>query len=333
MMTESGQASSAALTEDFLTSGVWTYSRLGGIVYSDELRLLRGGKITGYSHSNEASWSLQEGRLCFLSAAGSVSTRFDEEIVEGDRAQLTLRGTAAGGRIVHCLSRRASNTPAERTDTTRFALAKKIEAFGWSIGRHSYGVPDVFEAHMARLRIGSFCSIARGVSIALGDHKIGNVSTYPFQRLSRHWPEAADQGTDHVTKGDVTIGSDVWIGAHAFIGSGVTIGSGAVIGAHSLFVKDVPPYALAVGNPARVVRYRFPADVVAALLAIAWWDWNDEDIRAQMPLILSEDVRGFIRVAQQLRGLEALPAAPPDAGTDDAPEITSATALANAPST
>jgi acetyltransferase-like isoleucine patch superfamily enzyme len=287
------------LTEDFLISGLWTYARLGGLVYSDELRLRPGGGISGYAHSNESSWTLQDGRLCFLNTAGSVTTRFDEEIVDGDRERLTLRGQVTGGRIVHCLTRRTDGAPAERTDTTRFALAKKIEALGWSVGKHTYGVPDVFEAHMARLRIGSFCSIARGVSIALGDHKIGNVSTYPFQRLARHWPEAAAAGTDHVTKGDVTIGDDVWIGAHAFIGSGVTIGSGAVVGAHSVVVKDVPAYAIVVGNPARIVRFRFPADVVKALLEIAWWNWSDADIRSHMPLILSEDVQNFVRVAQR----------------------------------
>jgi hypothetical protein len=78
-----------------------------------------------------------------------------------------------------------------------------------------------------------------------------------------------------------------------------------VIGAHSVVVKDVPAYAVIVGNPARIVRFRFPADVVEALLAIAWWNWDDDAIRSHMPLILSEDVQSFIRAAQRLSGSKA----------------------------
>ena len=94
------------------------------------------------------------------------------------------------------------------------------------------------------------------------------------------------------------IGNDVWIGANAFIGSGVTIHDGAVIGAHAVVVKDVPPYAVCVGNPGRVVKYRFEPEIITALLKLRWWDWPDEKIDRFLPLILSPDIVAFLNAAE-----------------------------------
>jgi hypothetical protein len=102
---------------------------------------------------------------------------------------------------------------------------------------------------------------------------------------------------DHSSRGDIVIGSDVWIGLNVFIGSGVTIGDGAVIGAHAVVTRDVPPYAVAGGNPARVIRYRFSETQIEALLAIRWWDWSDEVVDRYLPLITSPDIDAFIAAA------------------------------------
>lgn len=101
-------------------------------------------------------------------------------------------------------------------------------------------------------------------------------STYPLRTLLLH-PEKGDQ--DAISKGGVVIGHDVWIGARAMIMSGITIGNGAVIGAGAVVAKDVAPYTVVVGNPAKAIKQRFSDDQIKDLQDIAWWDWPDEKIR------------------------------------------------------
>jgi len=149
----------------------------------------------------------------------------------------------------------------------------------------------------AKLKIGNFCSIAHGVIVFLGgEHRSDWVTTYAF---SVTWPEVAGHITGHPkTKGNVVIGNDVWIGLNACILSGVTIGDGAVIGAQAVVAKNVPPYAIVAGNPARVIRYRFDEQVIAKLLAIAWWNWPDAEIAQAMPFLLSDDISSFIKYCE-----------------------------------
>ena len=100
------------------------------------------------------------------------------------------------------------------------------------------------------------------------------------------------------SKGDVVIGNDVWIGHGATILSGVTIGHGAVIGACAVVTKDVPPYGIVVGAPARLVRKRFSDEDIALLLNLKWWDWPDAKIDRAMPLLLSSDIAGLIKFSE-----------------------------------
>jgi chloramphenicol O-acetyltransferase type B len=164
-------------------------------------------------------------------------------------------------------------------------------------GKGTYGSPRVHAwGEGAVLRVGSYCSIADGVQIYLGgEHRTDWVSTFPFSRFS----EAARQIPGHpATKGDVTIGHDVWIGAEAVILSGISIGSGAVIGARAVVTRDVPPYAVAAGNPARVVRERFDEQTVQRLLAIRWWEWEDDRIEKALPMLLNPDISAFLDAAE-----------------------------------
>lgn len=142
-----------------------------------------------------------------------------------------------------------------------------------------------------RLRIGRFCSIAPNVTIFLGgEHRIDWVTTYPFAEL---WPQAEAQPGHPTSKGDVTVGHDVWIGRGVVIISGVRIGHGAVIGAFSVVTKDVAPYAIVAGNPARLVRLRFTEAEIQRLLELAWWDWPVDKVSALIPSLTAGDVRSL----------------------------------------
>jgi acetyltransferase-like isoleucine patch superfamily enzyme len=139
----------------------------------------------------------------------------------------------------------------------------------FEIGEYSYGTPRVLEfATKKTLKIGKFCSIATGVVIVLGgNHRTDWVTTYPF---SETFPEGKHFKNGEQSRGDVVIGNDVWLSTDAMILSGVTIGDGAVVAARSVVRSDVPPYAIVGGVPARIVRYRFNEEKIAALLRVRW---------------------------------------------------------------
>ena len=152
------------------------------------------------------------------------------------------------------------------------------------IGRYSslWG-PGIFVlARGAPIHIGNFCSIARQVSIHGYGHDARRITTYYIGRNVLGRPIEDEV----VTAGPVEIGHDVWIGAGVHVMAGVSIGTGAIVGAGSVVTRDVPPYAVAVGAPARPVRFRFEEPVVERLLASRWWEWSQEEIRAREALFL-----------------------------------------------
>jgi len=163
----------------------------------------------------------------------------------------------------------------------------------YEIGEWTYGHPKVLDwGTGAKLKIGRFCSIAGGVTIFVdGEHHTDWVSTFPFSRLVAEKQEAV---RCVVSKGDLIIGNDVWICDGVAILSGVRIGNGAVVGARSLVTKDVPPYAVVGGNPARVLGFRFNDGQIAQLEKIAWWDWPIERVREAIPLLCSSSIDEFI---------------------------------------
>ncbi|MDB4866139.1 MAG: chloramphenicol acetyltransferase [Cohnella sp.] len=165
----------------------------------------------------------------------------------------------------------------------------------YQIGEWTYGMPTVlFDGYGGTLKIGKYCSIAAGVSILLGgEHRTDWPTTYPFNVLVK---EAMPYHDRPYTKGDVVIGHDVWIALNALIVSGVTIGNGAVVAAGSVVTKDVPPYAIVGGNPAKLIRYRFDQDTIDKLQKMAWWDWPYEKIKSSFPYMMNKDVGTFIRL-------------------------------------
>lgn len=167
----------------------------------------------------------------------------------------------------------------------------------FDIGAHSYGGLNVRKFdNVTNLHIGKYCSFAADIQVMLGgEHRMDWVTTYPFNVLdARH----SDYKGHPATKGDVHIGNDVWIGREAIIMSGVTIGDGAVIAARAVVVKDVAPYSIVGGNPAKQIRLRFDEDTITRLLAVAWWDWPEERINKKMSLLLQSDIQAFLKAAE-----------------------------------
>ncbi len=141
-----------------------------------------------------------------------------------------------------------------------------------------------------RLKIGRFCSIACGAKFLFtsANHAMRSLSTYPFPIFFEEWGLDVKEITNAWdNKGGIVIGNDVWIGFEAVILSGVTIGDGAVIGTRAVVTKDVPPYTIAGGVPAKLIRKRFSDDVISELLKIQWWNWSENRIRKNMEAIQS----------------------------------------------
>lgn len=147
-----------------------------------------------------------------------------------------------------------------------------------------------------RLKIGKFCSIACGAKFLLNsaNHALGSLSTYTFPIFYEEWGldrrSVADAWDN---KGDIVVGNDVWIGYEAVILSGVTIGDGAVIGARAVVTKDVPPYTIMGGVPARPIRRRFDEATVETLLRLRWWDWPKEKIARNLAAIQRGEIAGL----------------------------------------
>lgn len=153
-----------------------------------------------------------------------------------------------------------------------------------------------------RLMIGKFCSIACGAKFLFtsGNHSLRSLSTYTFPIFFEEWGlDAKDICSAWDNKGDIVIGSDVWIGYEALILSGVTVGDGAIIGSRAVVTKDVPPYTIVGGVPAKSIRRRFDGAVIERLEKLRWWDWDIETIRRSIPAIQSGDIAALERMAER----------------------------------
>ena len=151
------------------------------------------------------------------------------------------------------------------------------------------------EPGVDRLVIGSFCSIGSGAAFIMAGnqgHRYDWVSSFPFYFMNEV-PHFANAANAFAPAGDTVIGNDVWIGTEAIVMPGVKIGHGAVIGTRALVTKDVEPYTIVGGNPAKPIRKRFSDEDIALLLEMAWWDWPDDVLQAAMPLMTSTDIAGL----------------------------------------
>ncbi len=153
-----------------------------------------------------------------------------------------------------------------------------------------------------RLIIGKFCAIASGTTFIMGpaNHRISSISTYPFHVFGGVWK---DRTPDHLSqlpfKGDTVIGNDVWIGRESVIMPGVTIGDGSIIGAYSIVTRDIPPYSIAGGNPAGVIKKRFDEEMTDLLLALKWWDFAPEKLADFLPILCDPDLEKVRKILKE----------------------------------
>lgn len=179
------------------------------------------------------------------------------------------------------------------------------------VGDFTYFADTDFEKHVThhydfigdKLIIGKFCQIGAGVEFVMNgaNHQMNAVSTYPFY-IFGSWDQSAPSKEDLPLKGDTVVGNDVWIGQNSTILPGVHIGNGAIIGLNSVVTRDVPPYTIVAGNPAKTVRKRFDDELIDLLLKLKWWDKSVEEINALIPLLSCSDLA---KVKQEIKSLLA----------------------------
>ena len=165
-----------------------------------------------------------------------------------------------------------------------------------TLGGRSYLVQGSahFFTDAAHILVGRYSSLGHWIDFYIGmNHDYHRLTTYPLRTIFAQPDAPPEAMTDTSNRHQIVIGSDVWIGGDATIMGGVHIGSGAVIGTGTMVTKDVPPYAVVVGNPMRVIKYRFDEETVARLLRIKWWHWPQEEIEKYIPLF-NEDIEGFL---------------------------------------
>lgn len=152
-----------------------------------------------------------------------------------------------------------------------------------------------------KLIIGKFCQIATGITFLMngGNHVMDGFSTYPFLVFGEGWELGYKKAPIYPNKGDTIIGNDVWTGYKVTIMPGVKIGDGAIIGSCSVVTKDVLPYSIVAGNPARIVRFRFDEKTIQALMEIKWWDWSIDKIVYNIPNIVNADIEALKKSSQE----------------------------------
>lgn len=192
-----------------------------------------------------------------------------------------------------CFLKNLINTPGvEVGDYTYYDDLEDVQNFMKNVKYH-------FDFTGDTLKIGKFCMIASGVSFIMNgaNHLTDAISTYPFAIFGNGWEDAMENKV-YPYKGDTVIGNDVWIGHNATIMAGINIGDGAIIATNATVVNDVEPYSIVGGNPARLIRYRFPEEKIAELLKLRWWDWETSKITQNLTFLTGNDFTKFSSISE-----------------------------------
>jgi virginiamycin A acetyltransferase len=198
-----------------------------------------------------------------------------------DRWLSRLHGPRSFLRVVAKLSRQKYGA---RDDLMRATILRR---FGISVGKYTYGHRPLCYKNSPVAAIGAFCSFGPNIGLSMGNHPVNLVSTSPVFYLDK-WGIVTETRNDVLPPdGPIHIGHDVWIGIDATLLSGINIGNGAVIAAGAVVTRDVPPYAIMGGVPAKLIRYRFDEPTISRLLASKWWTWPDEKLRAEAASFLN----------------------------------------------
>lgn len=172
-----------------------------------------------------------------------------------------------------------------------------------NIGDYTYGNIIILEwGEGADLRIGKYCSIADGTIIMLGgEHRTDWITTYPFTAVQILERVKKIKGHPKTKGNNVKIGNDVWIGKNVIILSSVTVGDGSVIGAGAVVTKDVKPYTIVAGNPAKQIKLRFKKSQIKQLLEVQWWNWPQSIIRKNISILCSTAVNELINTNKEFQ--------------------------------
>jgi len=179
-------------------------------------------------------------------------------------------------------------------------MENKIE-----VGNYTYGASNI-SLHTwgegTKVKIGKYCSIAGNTHIYLGgNHRIDWFTTYPFGHINTDiFPDFDGEGHPS-SYGDVIIGNDVWIGDDVTIMSGITIGNGAVLAAHAVITKDVLPYTVVGGNPAKLIKYRFDLATIDYLQQLKWWDLPESTVNKLSPALCSSDLTKIGKILNEIK--------------------------------
>lgn len=275
---------------DLIKNRYWNLYQENDVKMSEFVRFLDNGTISGYRNPNERFWKIVDNNLLFLTKNKDISAEFNEIIINGKNIRFIgkhiLHG--ANGPKFYLDSQEENYQPKEFSPTKDLLPSK-------TIGAHTYGDIELIDSNNSDdINIGKFTSIGPNVKIICGNHNYKFVSNYPFKSIWNTFWKPLDDIDDHIYNGVTYIGNDVWIGHSVIIKGGINISDGAVIAAGSVVTKDVPPYAIVGGSPAKILKYRFEKEQIQKLLKIKWWEWSDEKINENLEQIMSEKIDSFI---------------------------------------